>query len=157
MPQPRAKPESPRAKVRTTYLIAQAYFALRTRTDSALKKHGVTGIQYSVLSVLVGRDKLSSAQLSRRFYVTPQSMGQLLTNLEESGLIERSEDPANRRILRVNLTQAGLDLVRLCDAEMKEIEQAAFAGLGPDDIASMRVSLQSIAERLRDAGESADA
>lgn len=149
MPQRPSPEKPPRPPARATYLIAQAWYALRDRVDAALKQHGVTGIQYTVLSVLAGRDNLSPAQLSRRFYVTQQAMGQMLTNLQEAGLLTRTEDPSNRRILRVALTDAGRKLVRQCDAEMKAIEEEAFAGLSASELDALRTTLQSVAQNMR--------
>lgn len=150
MAQRKQTDEASRTQVRTTYLLSQAWFALRNRVDGALKQHGVTGMQFTLLSVLAGRDDLSSAQLSRRFYITPQAMGQVLTTLEDAGWIRRTEDPANRRILRVTLTRAGHDLVRACDAEMREIEEDAFSGIASRDLAALRATLETIVGHLRE-------
>ncbi|MFC7518088.1 MarR family winged helix-turn-helix transcriptional regulator [Herbaspirillum sp. GCM10030257] len=145
-----------RTPVRLSYLISQAWFALRDHIDGALKQHGVTGMQFTLLSVLASREALSSAQLSRRFHITPQAMGQVLTTLEEAGLLTRTEDPANRRVLLVNLTSAGRSLVRTCDAEMKMIEQAAFAGIDAKTLAAMHSGLQTVVAQLRDGAATAD-
>ncbi|RJF92267.1 MarR family winged helix-turn-helix transcriptional regulator [Noviherbaspirillum saxi] len=149
MAQRKPSEQTSRPPVRTTYLVSQTWFALRDLTDIALKQHGITGIQYTVLSILASRNNLSPAQLSRRFYVTPQAMGQMLTLLETSGLLNRTEDPANRRILRVTLTKAGLDLVKECDAEMKVIEEDVFSILTAKEITMLRSMLQSVAEHAR--------
>lgn len=149
MPRPRStlKPQHP--PVRTTYLISQAWFAMRDLTNAALEKHGVTGIQYTVLSVLDAHENLSPAQLSRRFYVTQQSMGQMLTVLQEGGLLTRTEDPSNRRLLQVSLTAAGRVLVRQCDAEMSAIEDQVLSGFQPRQIEVLRSSLMTIVQRAR--------
>jgi DNA-binding MarR family transcriptional regulator len=145
---PSRKPASEPAG--TTYLISQAWFAMRDRVERGLKPHGVTGMQFSLLSTLDHRGNQSSAQLSRRFYVTPQAMGQVLNNLEEAGWLTRTEDPANRRVLQVNLTQAGRELVRRCEAEVRKIEDAAFAGIDAKDLAEMRAMLRSFVTHVRE-------
>lgn len=156
MAQRQSADNSERTSMRLSYLISQAWFALRGHIDGALKQHGVTGMQFTLLSVLASRESYSSAQLSRRFHITPQAMGQVLTTLEEAGLLTRTEDPANRRVLLVNLTAAGRSLVRVCDAEMKLIEQAAFAGIDPKTLAAMRSGLQTVVTQLREGAATAD-
>jgi DNA-binding MarR family transcriptional regulator len=137
----------------TTYLISQVWFAMRDRVERGLKPFGVTGMQFSLLSALEHRGNQSSAQLSRRFYITPQAMGQVLNNLEEAGWLTRTEDPANRRVLQVNLSRAGRELVRRCEAEVKKIEAAAFAGVSAKELAELRSVLRTIATHLHDNAE----
>ncbi len=134
----------------TTYLVSQVHHALRTLTEAALKPYAVTGIQFTVLSVLEHRDGLSSADLSRRFYVTPQSMGQLLSTLEDRGFLERKEDASNRRILRVSLTAAGRNLVTAGSNEITQLENMAFASLSHNELQSFRAILQPLVQRLRE-------
>ena len=68
---------------RTLYLIKRAEIEATSRMAKALEQHGVTPIQFTVL-YFVDNDKgdLSSAQLSRRFSMTPQSMNELMGVLE---------------------------------------------------------------------------
>lgn len=149
MPKNESAPSEARIGASTTYLVSQLHFALRYRTEAALKKYAVTGLQYTVLSVLGLRDGLSSADLSRRFYVTPQSMGQLLGSLEERGFLVRNEDASNRRILRVSLTDAGRQLVEAGAKDIAQVEAIAFAELGDADLQQLRSSLHALVATLR--------
>ncbi|MDX3905228.1 MAG: MarR family transcriptional regulator [Pigmentiphaga sp.] len=133
----------------TTYLISQVHHPLRNFSDAILKPYGVTGIQFTVLSVVAHREGLSSADLSRRFYVTPQSMGQLLATLEERGLLERKEDANNRRILRITLTAAGRDVVESGSHEMAMLEQDALRSLSAKEIKTLRGLLRTVIDDLR--------
>lgn len=154
MPKNESAPNEPSRGATTTYLVSQVHFALRHRTEAALKKYAVTGIQYTVLSVLANRDGLSSADLSRRFYVTPQSMGQLLGGLEERGLLARKENSNNRRILQVSLTQAGRDLVKAGAKDIAEVETEAFSGLAAPELKHLRTMLSSLVGTLRGSARS---
>lgn len=149
MTQSESTATEPRITSSTTYLFEQIHYALRIRTEAALRKYSTTAIQYTVLSVLANRDGLSSADLSRRFYVTPQSMGQLLSLLEERGLLERNEDVVNRRILRVSLTPAGRALVDACAIEMQQLEAKAFGSLAPPQLDALRIDLHKLVQSLR--------
>lgn len=139
----------PRSAVRTTYLLYHAWFAMRDHIDEALKPYGLTSMQYTLLSTLAARKNLSSAQLSRRFYITPQAMGQVLNQLEASGWLTRTRDPENHRVLQVNLTKAGRERVKLCDAEMNGIEDKAFARMDRGTLAAMRTGLESMVVSMR--------
>jgi len=133
----------------TTYLLSQVNQPLRNLSDNLLKPYGVTGIQFTVLSAVARREGLSSADLSRRFYVTPQSMGQLLSTLEERGLLKRQEDVNNRRILRITLTPAGRALVEQGSQDMVKLEEDVFTSLNARQIKTLRTLLQTVMEDLR--------
>ena len=92
---------------RLTYLVKRLEMAERARMDEVLRPLGVTLHQYTALSILERREGLSSAQLARRHYVTPQAMHQLVASMERDGLIQRRPDEANRRILSAWLTEHG--------------------------------------------------
>lgn len=139
---------------RTSYLLAQCFHSLRSMIEPALKVYNITPLQYTILSVALHTNKLSSAKLSRRFYITPQSMGQMLGGLEERGLIRREHDPANRRILLVSLTEEGAALAKLCATEIDRIERQAFSDFRHDDIEQFRESLRRLSNTVRNGGPS---
>ena len=138
------QPAEPFSGPSTTYLVSQVHHPLRNFSDALLKPYGVTGIQFTVLSVVAHREKLSSADLSRRFYVTPQSIGQLLSTLEE-----RKEDANNRRILRITLTPAGHEVVEAGTRELNRFEQEAFSSLSPKELKTLRGLLRTVIDDLR--------
>ena len=80
--------------------------------EDLLRPLGVTLHQYTALSILERREGLSSAQLARRHFVSPQAMNQMIAVMERDGLIERRADPANRKILRAWLTTHGKQVLR---------------------------------------------
>ena len=61
---------------RTIYLIRRVQFTTYLRLEERLKPFGLTVAQYMVISMLGHSGRLSSAQLSRRFEVTPQVQAQ---------------------------------------------------------------------------------
>ena len=126
------------------YLFARIFYAVRMRTEEALKPYSLTPMQFTILATLGRWPGLSSAELSRRFNVTPQTMGEMVANLERRSLVERGQDQSNRRALRLSLTQVGRDLVKTCDAEMNEVESEMVKGLTPAQRADLRTSLSAL-------------
>jgi len=136
-------------KLRLVYLVARVFHALRaTRLEPALKDAGITPLQFTIMSVVERHPGLSSAELSRRFYVSAQTMGQVLGNLEKRGILRRREDNENRRILRVSLTAKGEKLARECDLKMEAIEAEIFGSDSADNDA-LRARLLDISRHLR--------
>ena len=115
---------------RTLYLIKRAETEVTSRMASALEKHGITPIQFAILYFVDNdKDDLSSAQLSRRFLMTPQSMNELVAVLEKKKLLKKSVDPAHRRILRISLTAKGRKLLEDCNTLMDAVEEELLQGL----------------------------
>jgi DNA-binding MarR family transcriptional regulator len=111
----------------TTYLLAQTTNIIRnSKIDPALKQHGLTSLQYTVLSVINRYSGLSSTELSRHFFVTPQTMGPILSQLDKRGLILREANAENRRLLAISLTAEGCQLLDTCNHVIADIEREIF-------------------------------
>jgi DNA-binding MarR family transcriptional regulator len=120
------------------YLLNQANQAVRSRLEQDLRAIGLTGIQYTVLTIVAARDGISSAELSRRFFVTPQTMNEIVAGLERRGLLARVESPQSRRILTARITPSGSDLLAEADAIADQIEGEAFSHLSDEDFDELR-------------------
>jgi DNA-binding MarR family transcriptional regulator len=122
--------------------------AERARMEEVLQAHGVTLHQYTALSLLERRDGLSSAQLARRHFVTPQAMNQLVATLERDGLIHREPDASNRKILRASLTDAGRTTLTACHAAVDELERRMVAGFTSEQEREFRAALERCLQGL---------
>lgn len=127
--------------MRTIYLIKRVELAVRARLDELLRPFQLTTLQYTALSVLARQDGLSSAQLARRSFVTPQAMNEMVGALERKGWVSRAPDPRNRRILRASLTPAGASLLQACEADVNRLEEEIFGDLTDAEHRRMRESL----------------
>jgi DNA-binding MarR family transcriptional regulator len=123
--------------------------ASRARLDEALRHLELSSLQYTILSVLAHNENLSSSRLSRRFYVTPQTMGETILLLERKGLIERREDPANRKALLLSLTRLGKSTCREGDVLVRGLERRIFGGLLAAEHAILRSYLARAIASLR--------
>jgi DNA-binding MarR family transcriptional regulator len=124
-----------------SYVIGRLDRALRRHLDEGVGRHGLTVLQYTTMSVLRARSGLSNAQLARRSFMTPQSMSEVLARLEQKGLIRRGPDPDHGRILRVELTDAGHEILAACDRVVDEIEETMLAQLSGDERAALASGL----------------
>lgn len=136
---------------RPFYLIGQLNAAVRLRLERALRDYDLTVAQYTAMSRIKGREVLSSAKLARAHHVSPQSMNELIGNLEARGLLSRREDPDNRRVLLVSLTDAGRELLAQCDRAVDALEAEFFAGLDGAELAALRKILDRLLADARSA------
>ncbi|HLI58797.1 MAG TPA: MarR family transcriptional regulator [Solirubrobacteraceae bacterium] len=102
----------------------------------------LSGPQAIVLIALRQESGLSNAELARRALVSPQSMHEVIAELERMDLIERRPDPDNRRILRAELTGAGRDLLTGWDLAIDDVEDRLFDGFSPDEVKAFAGALE---------------
>jgi DNA-binding MarR family transcriptional regulator len=117
---------------RVGYMLRRVQAALRARTDQVLGPRGLTTPQYAVLSALERESGISSAELARRAFVTPQTMVRIVETLEGRGLVARHAHPDHGRILPASLTARGARLVAACHPLVGEAEQRMLADLDPE-------------------------
>ena len=126
------------AEPRLGYLIGRLERVLRRRLSAAVEPAGLTLPAYTALSVLRTEDGLSNAQLARRSLVTPQSMSEVLALLVEQGYVRRRAEPDHGRIIRTELTKAGLRALDRCDRAVDAVERELLGDLDADEAASLR-------------------
>lgn len=144
-----------RLRPATIYLLHQASQALRSKLEHAFRPLGVTGIQYTILGLLDRHEGLSSADLSRRFFVTPQTMNQIVAGLARRNLITRTSSDANKRILEMTLTREGRALLARCERVAEQVEADALSMVPAPQLDAMRDQLTGLLRHLRSASSEA--
>jgi DNA-binding MarR family transcriptional regulator len=138
----------PRTAPGVSYVVARLDRAIRREVEQRAKEHGLTLPQYTALSILRRQSGLSNAQLARRSFVRPQSMNQVIVQLERSGLIERSPDAHHRRVLRTTLTAEGRKVLAACDRDVAQMEAVMLADLSDPDREQLLRSMVSCVHQL---------
>jgi DNA-binding MarR family transcriptional regulator len=135
-------------KVRTVYLTKRIETEVTIQMLKALSPYELTPIQFAVLSfVRSDSPHFSSAQLSRRFGMTPQSMNQIVQILLQKELISKSIDASHKRILRLSLTDLGRDTLRQCNGAINKVEEELFGDLTAEELLFFRNIMAKILEK----------
>lgn len=134
---------------RFSYALAFLERSVRKALSTALTPHRLSVAQYTVLSLLAGREGLSNAQLARRAYITPQAMSEVLRFLEGRGLLYREPSPDHARIHPAHLTDMGREMLAACDAAVDRMEDVMLASLPEDE---RRRMIEVIMRCARDLG-----
>jgi DNA-binding MarR family transcriptional regulator len=130
------------------YLMKQVELAVRARLDELVRPAGLTALQYTALTVLERHPDLTSAHLARNSFVTAQSMADMVTSLRAQGLIDRHQDPRDRRRLVLSLTEDGKLLLDRIRQAVADLEAEMLGGLSADQASDLRASLLSCREAL---------
>jgi DNA-binding MarR family transcriptional regulator len=116
------------------YLLKRAELAVRGCVEKAFAGLALTPSQYFVLFLVRTGEATSSAELARATGVLPQTMTELIAQLEKRGAIVRQPDAANGRILRADLTPAGARLFDKATEVAIRLERELFADFEPSDV-----------------------
>lgn len=108
--------------------------ARRLRTQG---EDGTTASQLSALSSLARGGSLTLGELSAVERVKPPTMTRIVASLEEARLVSRTVDPADRRVARVQLTDAGRELLDGSRVRKDAYLAARLGRLSADDRASL--------------------
>jgi DNA-binding MarR family transcriptional regulator len=126
---------------RLSYVIGRLDRQLRRRLSAAVEPSGLTLPAYTALSVLQAHDGLSNARLARRSLVTPQSMSEVLAQLVAQGYVRRLAEPGHGRVIRIELTDEGREVLARCDRAVDAVERELLGELGADEAADLRETL----------------
>jgi DNA-binding MarR family transcriptional regulator len=101
---------------RGSFLGGDPMWAIAIRAGRAFENYierelatvGLSIAKYGALSMLAhAKDPLALCELAQRVECGPSNVTQLIDRLETEGLVKRVDDPADRRVVRAQLTPAG--------------------------------------------------
>lgn len=89
------------------FVPGQAHHRMATELRTGLKDAGLNLQERGILLTLACGSAKTPAALAKRLGVHPARMTRVLDKLETSGLVERSRNGADRRLVDVSLTREG--------------------------------------------------
>ncbi len=105
-------------------LMAMVRIAERFKKDSSavVKKWGLTFSQYNVLRVLDASENGTNTMrnVNRIMLVSSANMTGIAKRLEKGGFILRKNDPTDDRIKRLQITPAGIEVLRAISDHMEQ-------------------------------------
>jgi DNA-binding MarR family transcriptional regulator len=145
----RVEEASARAEPGMSYAIARLHQRVFAGVTERVAPCDLTALQFTTLSVLSRHGApLSTSQLARRAFMTPQSMSEVIHALERKGLIKRNPHPNHRRTLPATLTAKGRRVLAACDEAVREFEDAMLDGFSEADRATFRDMIKAAVRNL---------
>ncbi|WP_250003490.1 MarR family winged helix-turn-helix transcriptional regulator [Actinoplanes sp. M2I2] len=114
----------------TAELAARGYEDVRPVHDFALQ------------AILSGADNAS--ELGRRMSVTKQSAAQTIAVLEERGYVRREPDPTDRRRMRLQVTERGLEMQRTGAAIFQTLREQWESQVGAGAVRDVERALRQL-------------
>src|SRR5580692_3799601 len=117
--------------LRTTDLLSRGLIAV-------LKTEDLSSTQYNVLRILRGAPEgLPCGEIGNRMITRDPDITRLLDRLEKRGLIVRSRESKDRRMVMARITPLGLKLLARLDEPVQETHHKQLGHLGRDRLRAL--------------------
>jgi DNA-binding MarR family transcriptional regulator len=130
------------------FLIHDVARIMRTRFDQWARAYGLTRAQGVILVRLDRQPGLSQNEMAAICEVEPITVGRLVDRLETRGLIERRNDPNDRRVRRLHLLPAARPVLADIEVYKAELTRMVTDGLEPRAVEAMVDTLLHMKHKL---------
>ena len=112
---------------------------LAGRLSDMLKPHGLSPTQYNALRILrgAGDGGRACSEIAERMINRDPDITRLVDRLERRGLVARSREKRDRRVIITRITLAGLDLLRGLDRPIEEFNRKLLGNLGEPQLRTL--------------------
>jgi MarR family transcriptional regulator, organic hydroperoxide resistance regulator len=124
--------------------MIRTYDHLQTQVAVLLQTHNLTVPQFEVLSTLGVASCTNQQELAARLQVTKGNLVGLIDRLTERGLVERVQVPGDRRVNKVQITEAGKDLFHLAYPEQVGVVESMMSSLEESELETLKGILQKL-------------
>lgn len=142
------QPPGPAPGELTAWTLVQAYHPVARRFHETFASVGLTKHQFGVLVKLTRDPGVSQAALARHILITPQSMGEILTQMESASLVRRTGPQRRGAPIAVEITHAGRAAVRAAYPLIAAINTPAALGLREDEAVTLNRLLHKVVDHL---------
>jgi DNA-binding MarR family transcriptional regulator len=113
-----------------------------------LDRFGITYPQYLALVALRGSNSQTVSELGGKLYLESNTLTPLIKRLEAAGLVTRTRDKQDERVVRVSLTDAGR---KLTDEALGCVPGAILeaTGMSPGELKALNSNMASLGATLR--------
>ncbi|MBN1190819.1 MAG: MarR family transcriptional regulator [Dehalococcoidales bacterium] len=110
---------------------------------------GLTIAQLKSLFFIVDKEKTSFKKLAEALRVTPPNVTGIVDRLVEQGLVSRTENPEDRRIMLLQATQKGQDLLSTLKTNNKIQMSTILDQLNKEELSSLALGLNALSKAVR--------
>jgi DNA-binding MarR family transcriptional regulator len=120
---------------------------LSQSVETLLRTSGLSLTQYNVLRILRGAGDagLTCGETAQRMVTHDPDVTRLLDRLERRGLITRSRDARDRRVVTARITREGLRLIAALDKPLAALQRRLFRHMPHQELKK----LSSLLEKVR--------
>ena len=133
-------------------LFTRTHKLLRAASDEAMSRHGVRVGQNLLLELLWQTDALTPGQVAERLGVATPTVVKSASRMEAAGLVTKTRDPHDARLVRLHLTDRGREVREPIQRERRALEERVTATLTAEERHHLETALAKILEQLQAGG-----
>lgn len=115
------------------FLLHDVARLLRKRFEQRVGGQGLTRSQWQTIAYLSKQEGVHQASLAEMLEIEPITLVRILDRLEQRGLIERRQDPSDRRAWRLYLKEAARPLLLAMQPLGEATRAEALSGVSKED------------------------
>ena len=122
---------------------------LADEVDQFLRPFGLTGTQYNVLRILRGAepDGLCRNEVRDRMLTRMPDMTRLLDRMEDAGLVVRTRERDDRRMVRTRIAEQGTKILSDIDEAVQTAHKSRFSKLTQEELRTVIEILAKVRQR----------
>ena len=120
--------------------------SLQDYSQTVYSHFGITGPQLWVLKTLYQNGILSLGELSKGMYLNPSTITGVVDRLEKKGFVLRGRNEIDRRVVKVQLTPKGTELVKRAPNPIQGKMVYGLRKLKKDELFSIYRSVDKLVE-----------
>ncbi len=123
---------------------------LQWRISELLKPYGISPTQYNALRILRGAKGRghSCSEIAKRMINRDPDITRLVDRLERRGLVQRTREEKDRRVVIARITPAGLELLKGLDRPVEELNRKILGHLGNQRLKTLIKLLEMAREQV---------
>lgn len=130
------------------YLIRRLMQAGELYTKELNKKYQVSAPQLNCLLALYGYGPLPPSQIAKHIMVKSSTVTGIIDRLEQKGLVLRLRNSSDRRVITIELTEAGKKLAQYAPPPLQRKIVEGLQKLPSDEIEQIVLSLTKLTHML---------
>ena len=120
------------------YCFYKAAMRYKAMMDEAIVARGINTSQMGMLRILKDMGAMSQNDLGSGMGIDKASMAKWIEQLDRRRLVDRTENPTDRRVKTVSITAKGEDLIEELVNIRKKVEDEFMTPLTPEERAMIR-------------------
>lgn len=143
---------------KSLFALSGVYHIKERLLTRLLRRHGLGRLspaQGRILMALYEQDDIPVRKLSEMTSLDKSTLSLSLTRMEQFGLVERSGDEKDRRVVRVKLTRSGRSHRQACHVAMRELIDILYRGVTNEErevfLRVLNQLLENVSEQERSA------
>ncbi|WP_025689865.1 MarR family winged helix-turn-helix transcriptional regulator [Paenibacillus zanthoxyli] len=137
------------------YRYIDAYHIVTRRINARIREsidEGLTSEQFQILRLIDGQPRCTSTYLSEALCVGKSSITAMINRLAEAGIIERTRDEHDRRLVYLTITEYGRSIYETAEEKVLEVISPYLMNFKKDKVEQFITMFERLSKLMQEPG-----